>query len=111
MAGWGNKVEQSMYTVVPESWLTFDPRFLSKNIVVLPLKVSDNLGEASFVVDLITEAWGIDNGKRDPRAFLIEIEFCQSVNSRQIKPTNCRWCNPNALFKVSIRGIIRLFAL
>jgi len=75
MAGGCDKVEKRVYTVVPESRLTLDPRLFSKNIIVLPLKVSDDLGEASFVVNLVTETGGIDNCKGDPRALLIEIEF------------------------------------
>jgi hypothetical protein len=42
----GDKVEQSVDTVVPEPGVTLDTGLLSKNIVVLSLEVALNLGKA-----------------------------------------------------------------
>ncbi len=46
MAGGGDEVEHGMHTVVSEAGVTLDTRFLSKNVIVLPLEVADDLGEA-----------------------------------------------------------------
>jgi len=43
MAGRYNEVQQDVDTIVAESGITLDTGFLGKNIIVLPLKVSDNL--------------------------------------------------------------------
>jgi hypothetical protein len=46
MASWCDEVQQNVYTVISEARITLDPRLLSKDIIVLPLKVADNFREA-----------------------------------------------------------------
>jgi hypothetical protein len=43
VAGGCDEVEQDMYTVVAESGVTLNTRFLCENAVVLSLEVSDDL--------------------------------------------------------------------
>lgn len=80
MAGWGNEVEKDVDAVVAEPWVTLDTRLLGKNIIVLSLEVSLNLGEAGLVVDLVSEAWGVDNGQRDAGSLLVQLEFFRKVS-------------------------------
>ena len=47
MARGRNEVKESMDTVVSESRVTLDPRFLSENIVILTFEVTDNFLEAA----------------------------------------------------------------
>lgn len=75
VAGRGDEVKENVDTVVAESWVTLDAGLLGENVIVLSLKVSLNLGEASLVVDLVSEAWGVDDGQRDARSFLIQLEL------------------------------------
>lgn len=49
MAGRCNEVEQHVDTIVPESRVTLDAGLFSENVIVLPLEVSDNLGETATV--------------------------------------------------------------
>lgn len=37
----GDKVEKSVDTVVPETWVALDTRFFSQNIVVLTLEIAN----------------------------------------------------------------------
>jgi hypothetical protein len=43
MACRDDEVQQNVDTVVAESGVTLDTRLLSKNVIVLPLEVSNNL--------------------------------------------------------------------
>ncbi len=43
MAGRRDKVEHGVHTIVSEAGVTLDTRFLSKNVIVLPLQVADDL--------------------------------------------------------------------
>lgn len=63
MASGSDKVEKSMDTVVAEAWVTLDSRLLGQNVVVLALEVPNNLREAGLVVNLVTEARGVDDGQ------------------------------------------------
>jgi len=54
MTSRGDEVEQSMNTVISESWIALDPRFFSENVIVLALEVSDNLRKAARISGLIT---------------------------------------------------------
>jgi hypothetical protein len=46
MAGRGDEVEQRMNTIVAEAGVTLDTGLLCENIVVLSLKIANNLTEA-----------------------------------------------------------------
>lgn len=82
MASRGNEVKHGVDTVVPEARVTLNTRLLGQNVIVLSLEVADNLCEADpwmsvymrdsigerlvepgFVVDLVTEPRGINNGQ------------------------------------------------
>ena len=80
MAGRGDEVKHGVDTVVPEAGVTLNARLLRENVIVLPFEVANNLGEAGLVIDLVTEAGGIDNGKGDTRSLLVQLELC-SINS------------------------------
>jgi hypothetical protein len=64
-----------MDAVVPETGVTLDTRLLGQNIIILSLEVADNLREASFVVNLVAESGGIDNGQGDTSALLIKLQL------------------------------------
>jgi len=89
-----------MDAIVAESWVTLDPRLLGKNVIVLSLKVANNLGKAvfalqpkyhngamlsgfalgwkipCFVVNLITESRSVHDSEGDACAFLVEFQLC-----------------------------------
>ena len=46
MAGRSDKVEQSMNTIIPESGITLDTRFLCKDVIILTLKMPNDFREA-----------------------------------------------------------------
>ena len=78
VAGRGDEVEQRMDTVVSEARVTLDARLLSQNVVVLSLKVADDLAKAGLVVDLVAEAGGVDNSQGDAGALLIKLKLCSN---------------------------------
>jgi hypothetical protein len=43
MTSWGDEVEHSVYTVVPESWVTLDTRLFGQDVVILSLEVANDL--------------------------------------------------------------------
>jgi hypothetical protein len=43
MTSRGDEVEHGMNTVVPETGVTLDTRFLRQNVIVLPFEVSNDL--------------------------------------------------------------------
>jgi len=45
MAGWGNKVEKCMDTVIPEVRITLNAWLLHKDIIILTFQVANNLLE------------------------------------------------------------------
>lgn len=55
MAGGRDEVEQDVDAVVPKTRVTLDTGLLSKNVIVLPLEVSDNLAKA--VSRSVGEPW------------------------------------------------------
>ena len=63
MAGRGDEIEKGVNTVVSEARITLDTRLFRQDIIILALEVSDNLGEAGFIVYLIAEARGVDDGE------------------------------------------------
>lgn len=96
MAGRSDKVEESVDTVVAEARVTLDTALLGENVIVLALEVADNLGEADeaqgrsarstlearrrgerdlreLVVNLVSEAGGVNDGERDANALLLEL--------------------------------------
>lgn len=45
-----DEVEQRMDPVVPEPWISLDPRFFRQDIIILPFKVCRNLLETAWSV-------------------------------------------------------------
>lgn len=87
-----NEVEQRVNSIVSKPWVTLDTRLLGENVIVLSLKITNYLAKAlcherhsnvrrrrsqvpCFIVDLITEAWSIDNRERYPGALLVKFQF------------------------------------
>jgi hypothetical protein len=90
-----DEIEKDVNTVVAEPWVTLDPRLLGKNVIVLSLEVTDDLGKAivsqptyhsrpqegvwrgvpCFIVDLVAESRGVYNGEGDARAFFVQFEL------------------------------------
>jgi len=54
MASWGDEVEESMDTVVPESGVTLDTGLFGKNIIILTFKVAHDFTET--IIMLILES-------------------------------------------------------
>ena len=46
MASRCDEVEQGMDTIVPKSGVTLDTRFFCKDVIILTLKMANDLGEA-----------------------------------------------------------------
>jgi hypothetical protein len=46
MAGRGDKVEESVDSIVTEAWVTLDARLFSKDIIILALNVSSDLSKS-----------------------------------------------------------------
>lgn len=106
VASGGDKVEESVNTIVSEARVTLDAGLLSQNIIVLSLQVANDLGEAveddvladfmciwggrpalvgmvyladvpGLVVNLVAEAGSVDDGQGDAGALLIQLELCE----------------------------------
>jgi hypothetical protein len=58
MASRGNEVEKNVDTVVPKTRITLNSGFLSENIVILSLEISNNLRKACPISETF-----LDNGK------------------------------------------------
>ena len=63
MASGCDEVEEGVDTVVAESRVTLDSGLFGKNVIVLSFEEANNLAECRLVVNLVTEARGIDNGQ------------------------------------------------
>jgi hypothetical protein len=118
MASWGNEVEKSVNTVVPESGVTLDSRLFGENIIILAFEVSNNLWEAGLIIDLISESGCVDDGEWDACAFLIELEFLNAVSlvpssglPELVSLTNGDRLDAHTLLEMSIRSVIGVFGL
>ena len=60
MTSGSNEVEHGMNSVVPETRVTLDTRLLGKDVIVLTLEVSDNLGKATYPM-LARQVWYFSN--------------------------------------------------
>ena len=95
MAGGSDEVEQRMNTIIAEAGVTLDTGLLCENIVVLSLKIANNLTEAFYwsailrvdahssvyiipclVINLVSEAWCIHDSQGDAGSFFIQFQFC-----------------------------------
>lgn len=85
VAGRGDKVEESVDTVVAEAGVTLDTRLLGENVVVLTLEVGRDLLEAGvsfeqsvaslpvLVVNAVAKAGGVDDSKGDANTVLLKL--------------------------------------
>jgi hypothetical protein len=93
MAGRRDKVKESMNTVIPEARVTLNARFLSQNVIVLALEISNNFLEPmyqkyvsypgdyyqgkndirKFVVDVFAESRCVNNGQGNTDAILLQV--------------------------------------
>ena len=71
VTGGGDEVKKCVDTIISESWITLDTALFGQDIIILAFQMPNDFREGSFVVDLITEAWCIDDGKRYTGPFLI----------------------------------------
>ncbi len=95
MAGGSDEVEQRMNAIIAEAGVTLDTGLLCENIVVLSLKIANNLTEAfiwsailpvdahssvyllpCLVINLVSEARCIDDSQGDAGSFFIQFQFC-----------------------------------
>jgi hypothetical protein len=91
VSGGGDKVEKSMDTVVPETGITLDARLFSQDVIILTLEIANYFLKAvhghytyvnqrgsskslrELVVNVVTEARSIHNGKRDADTVLLQL--------------------------------------
>ena len=83
-----HEVQKHVDSIVPEARVTLDPALLCQDVIILTLEVARDLAEGGFVVDAITKAWGVNNGQRNPRTLLIQLQL------------NGHWLDLDALLKV-----------
>jgi hypothetical protein len=79
-----------MHSVVSEAWITLDSRLFRQNVIVLTFKVADNLLKPKqksqrengyqkrrhvrkLIIDIVAKPRGIDNGKSNTYAILLEF--------------------------------------
>ena len=79
-----------MHSVVSEAWITLDSRLFRQNVIVLTFEVADNLLKPrqmsrhengyrkrrhvrKLIIDIVTKPRGIDNGKSNTYAILLEF--------------------------------------
>ena len=91
MSSGRNEVEQSMYPVVAEAWITLDTRLLGQDVVVLAFEVVHDFLKANkefidgengirgknlrvLVVNIVSKSWRINNSEGDTNA--IFLKFC-----------------------------------
>jgi len=90
MTSRGDEVQESMYSVVSEAWVTLNSGLFRQNVVVLTFKVADNLLKPrqisrrekryrrtrhvrKLIIDIVAKPRGIDNGKSNTYAILLEF--------------------------------------
>lgn len=62
-----------MNTVVPETRVTLDTRLFCENVIVLALKITNNLLESKLVVDVVTKSRRVDDGERDADTVFLKL--------------------------------------
>lgn len=93
MSSGSDEVEHGVDTVVPEARVTLDTRLLGEKIIILPLEITDNLGETIFelirehvnnimvqilpglVVNRIAESRSVDDGQQDASSLLVQLKL------------------------------------
>lgn len=93
MSSGSDEVEHGVDTVVPEARVTLDTRLLGEKIIILPLEITDNLGETvshlvrehvnnimmriipGLVVNRIAESRSVDDGQQDASSLLVQLKL------------------------------------
>ena len=73
MTGRSDKVEKGVDSVIPESWVSFNPGLFGEDIIVLPFQVSCDLGKACFIVDLVAESGSVDDSQCNASSFFFKV--------------------------------------
>ena len=87
-----DKVEECVHSVIPEARITYDTRLFGQNIIILTFEIPDDVLEAvrlkyektmhfrarsrflrRFVVNVVTETGGVDDGECNSNAVLLEF--------------------------------------
>jgi len=84
-----------MHPVVPETWVTFNPRFFGEDIVILAFKIANDFLESEFVVNVLAKARRINNGQSNTDTVLFQF--------------NVSWLDLYTFFDVSCLGVITHF--
>lgn len=71
MSGGSDEVKEGVDSVISETGVTLDSRLFGQNVIILSFEVANDLAEGGFVVDLVSEAGGVDNGEGHSGAFFI----------------------------------------
>jgi hypothetical protein len=134
MSSWSDKVKESMNTVITETWVTFNSRLLSENVIVLSLKITNNLtetfghvsiswmrpGRISYLASL--SIWspkpGVSTIVREIRVPSSSnsssggfISFPSDMNRFIATRTNSDGLDSDTLFKVGVGRIICILSL
>jgi hypothetical protein len=73
MTGRSDKVEKGVDSVIPESWVSFNPGLFGEDIVVLSFQVPGDFSETGLIVDLVTESRCVHHRQCNACAFLLKI--------------------------------------
>lgn len=74
MSSRSDEVEEGVDTVVPETRVTLDTRFLCENVVVLSLEKAEDLLECWFVVKVVAKSWDVDQSDAQSHTILIKLD-------------------------------------
>ena len=141
MTSRGDEVKQSVNTVVSKPWITLNPGFFGEDVIVLSLKIPNNLRKAAsislsdtVIVPALARGgrtllrylfdhqspgcplWSMRFGclPRPTRALSSVYVRClisKTFPASDPPPTDCDWLDPHSLFQVCIRRVVRIFAL
>ena len=105
MAGRSDEIEKGVNSIISESGVSFNPAFLSKDIIILSFQISSNLSKTSFIINLVAESRCINNRQRNPRSFFFEFSSTLSLREN----TNGDRFNPYTMFDMCLFRIIGFF--
>ena len=129
-----DEVEKSMYTIVAEAGVSLDTGLLSKNIIILSLKVANDFAKAinllvtlsgwpqnislpCLVIDLVSKARGVYDSQRNASSLLVQFQFCilsaMMLDQRGfmfVMRTDGDRLDPDTFFEVSVRRIVGILS-
>jgi hypothetical protein len=121
-----------MNTIVAETWITLDSRLFRENVIVLVLKIANDLSKTilslvscsgsdsplrivpCLVIDQIAKTWCIHDGERNSGSLFVQFQFYQL--SATICPdnfpkgvrTNSNWLDLDVFLDMSVRRIVSI---